>query len=92
MPEVPIPDPLYKEAKQKADENGLSLEMFVAEAVRLHLDDEAKEPDGITLTAEQVQIIRQGQEEMKAGKFLTLEQMEERSAARRATWLAENQL
>jgi hypothetical protein len=62
-----------------------SVETFVVEAVQLRLQDEP-----LRLSPEQVAIIRQSQAEIKAGKGLTMEQVETRLATKKAEWLAAN--
>ena len=89
MFEVSIPDHIYQQARQAAEANHVTLAQFVAEAVQLHLEDT---PESFTLSPEQVAKIRRGQAEIKAGKFLTFEQVNERSAASKAAWLQENPL
>lgn len=90
MHTVRLPDPLYMEAHRAASANGVSIESFVADAVQLHLHDE---PDGnqrVVLTAEQVNIIERGRSDIRAGKGLTMDQVERDLAAKKAEWLEAN--
>jgi hypothetical protein len=85
MYDIPIPDSLYQQATQAAQAHHVSVETFVVEAVQLRLQDEP-----LRLSPEQVAIIRQSQAEIKAGKGLTMEQVETRLATKKAEWLAAN--
>jgi predicted transcriptional regulator len=87
MYDVRVSDSLYRQASQAAQAQQVSLEAFAEQAVQLHFH----EPKAITLTAGQMADIRNGQAEIKAGKFLATEQVEQRSAANKVKWLEENQ-
>ena len=88
--EITIPDQLYSQAQHAAASLGLSVDRYMADALQVHLREEKHGPDALRLTSEQAAFIRKGQAEVKAGKFLTMEQVEERSAADTAEWLEEN--
>jgi predicted transcriptional regulator len=89
MHHVQIPDPLYVELQRAAEANGVTVESFVREAVQLYLH-EKPETGSIQLTPRQVAIIRKGQAEIKAGKFLTSEQVKAELNADKAAWLQAN--
>ena len=91
MYEVRIPDQIYKQAAQAADAQHMSLEEFVAEAVQLHLYEEETDEPSVQLTREQIAIIRKSQAEIKAGKGLTMDQVEKRLASKKAAWLESHQ-
>jgi len=88
---VPLPDPLYIEAQRAAAASGVSLESFIVDAVQLHLNDEPEEKRSLTLSDEQAKIIELGRADIKAGKGLTMEQVEKKLAAKKAAWLQANQ-
>lgn len=86
--EVTLPDPLYGELERVSTQTGVSFDRIIREAVQLHLYDVGHKR--LTLTDSQTEKVRQTLAEVKAGKFLTLDQMEERQAATRAAWLTES--
>ena len=86
MRTVALPDSVYAEAARAAAANGVSLEAFVAEAVRLHAEDEAP----LVLTEEQAAKVREAQASVRAGRVLTSEELKAKLAARRAEWLVAN--
>ena len=90
MHTIPLPDPLYIEAQRAATACGMSIESFIVEAVRLHLDDDLHEENIVVLAPEQVAIVRRGQSDIKAGRGATMEQAEQRLAAKKAAWLQTN--
>ena len=83
---VVLPDPVYAQAARVAAEMGQSVEEFVAEAVRLHVREEPP----LVLTPEQVEAVRRGQEDVRAGRVFTLAESKERLAEARAEWLSAN--
>jgi hypothetical protein len=87
MHNVQLSDQLFIEAQRKAAAAGMSVERFVADAVLLHLHDDLGDQPSVTLTPEQIAIVRKSQEEIKSGKGLTMEQVEQRLAANKAAWL-----
>jgi hypothetical protein len=90
MHNVPLPEDLYQQAILAAKAQHVSLESLVAEAVQVYLLEEPEQEGEIVLTPEQVAKIRKSQAEIKAGRFLTMEQVREQSAARRVAWLEAN--
>lgn len=91
MYEVRIPDQVYQQAAQAADAQNVSLEEFVTEAVQLLLHDQAGERQNVRLTPEQITIIRKSQAEIRAGEGLTMSQVEERLASKKAEWIEAHQ-
>lgn len=89
MYQIRIPDDVYRRAVEAASSQCVSLEEFVTEALRLHLG-EVKYEKVVTLTPEQIAVVRESQAEIKAGKGLTIELVEEQLAAKRAEWLKTN--
>ena len=87
---IPLPDSIYSEVERAAEARGLTVERFFQEAVQLHLTEELHEPKPLRLTDEQASLVRQAQADVRAGNFLTMEQVEERHAANRAAWLKAN--
>ena len=88
--EINIPDTLYSEAQSAAAADGLSLDRYLADLLKLHLRSKAKNGTTLRLSAEQIDFIRQGQADAKAGNCLTMELLEERSALNKAAWHKEN--
>ena len=86
MHDVRLSESLYRQATDAARAQRVSVEEFVSEAVQLRLRD----PGAITLTSEQLAKVRHAQAQVKAGEVLTMEQVEQRSAANRAKWPEEN--
>ena len=89
MRSVALSDPMYDEAARAAAARGQSLEEFVAEAVRLHANDEEDEAP-LVLTPEQIAKVRKAQEDVRAGRVFTLEESRERLAKVQAEWLEAN--
>ncbi|HEY3780670.1 MAG TPA: hypothetical protein VGL56_06275 [Fimbriimonadaceae bacterium] len=83
MYEIRIPDHIYKQATLAAQTHHVSLEEFVIEALQIHAQNDHP---SVKLSPEQIAIIRQGQAEIKTGKFLTSEQIKSDLAANRAAW------
>ena len=86
--EVIIPDQLFSEAQRMAEQTGVSLDRFVSEAVELHLGDEFCGP---TPRPELISSLRKAEDDVRAGNGLTMAQVEESLAAKRAAWLQANQ-
>jgi hypothetical protein len=80
---IPIPDPLYSEAERIAAATGVSIEAFVQEALRLHLDEDGP----IRLSTEQVSRVRQAEAEIDAGEGLSMKELREHFAAKTAAWM-----
>ena len=85
MQNVPLPDSIYAEAARAAAATGLSLELFVAEAVQLHVAEQADE--ALILTPEQISIVRRSQDDIRSGRGMTMEQAKESLADNKASWL-----
>jgi hypothetical protein len=85
--EVSIPDQLVGQAQRAASEIGVSFDRFVTEAVQLHLEDEHPEPKP---TPELIAKLRNAEAEIDAGKGMTMAQVEQSLAAKRAAWLQAN--
>jgi hypothetical protein len=90
MHPVPIPDQLYLQARQAAKATGQSLEMFVAEALQLRLNDDLSESQELRLTPDQVASLRIAQDGVKGGAGLTMQQVEENLAASMSEWRRAN--
>jgi len=73
MHSVSLPDPLFVEAQRAAAASGLSVEAYVQEAVKLHIQEDSP----IKLTPEQVAIIAAAEADIDAGNFYTAPQMRE---------------
>lgn len=86
MRNVPLPDPLYDEALQVAESQGLSLEAFVADAVRSSLTEGDVGDD--FFTPEILAEIDVAASETREGKNITMEEMRASLAARREAWLS----
>jgi len=84
MHTISLSDPIYVEAQRAAAASGLSVEAYVEEALRLHIQDDAP----IILTPEQVALITQAEADIDAGKGLTMEQVRAELAANRVAWQA----
>jgi hypothetical protein len=91
MAQIELSDQLFAEAQRKAAAVGMSVDRFVADAVQLHLHEALDDTRSISLTSEQVATIRQSQAEIKSGKGLTMEQVDQQLAAKRAAWLKTHQ-
>ncbi len=89
MPDVPIPDDLYSEAKRAAAASGRSVEMFVAEAVQVYMAQPTDNQDELVLTPEQLEAVRKAQAEIKAGQVYTIEQGREQLNAHKTAWRKE---
>lgn len=91
MREVPISDPLYVEVQRAAIAQGVSIERFVREAVQLRLADDLEQPQPFVLSEEQEAAVMEAQAEVKAGRYLTLDQLDAIHQANRARWISENE-
>lgn len=85
MPSVDLSDRLYLQLERAARTNGVSVEEFVADRLEAELEDEP-----FVFTPEQEAKVLQGLEDVKAGRFFTMEEVEEHLAANRAAWKAAN--
>ena len=90
MRSITIPDHLYVEVQRAAEASGVSVDYFVSEALQLHLGDEHYELDAPKLTPSQVAGGRKARASIAAGKGLTMAQVEQNLAARKAAWLQAN--
>ena len=88
--EINIPDGLYSEAQTAASAHGLSIDRFMADLLRVHLRTQKPSGPALKLSPEQIDFIRRGQADARAGNILTMEQVDERSAANKAAWREEN--
>lgn len=86
MVQVALPDPVYAEAARVAAACGRSVEEFVVEAVRVHVQEESP----LVLTEEQSAAVRRGLADVRAGRVYSLEESKARLAEVRAAWLAAN--
>ena len=86
MYDVRISDSLYERASEAAKAQHVSVDTYIEQVVQKSLLD----PEAITLTPEQMAKVRHAQAQAKAGQVLTMEQVEQRSAANRAKWQEEN--
>jgi len=89
--EITLPDGLYSEAQSAATARGLSLDRYMADLLKVHLRAGKSEPV-LKLSPEQIEFIRQGQTDALAGNVLTLEQLDELSAADKAAWREESRV
>lgn len=89
MYQVQISQSIYEQAASAALSEHVSLEEFVEAAVRMRLEDEWMESEVLTLSPEQLVKVQKAQDEIDAGKFLTLEQLDERLLAKKTQWAAE---
>jgi len=85
--EVTIPDPIFDQAQRAATASGVSIDRFLSEAVRFWFDDE---PRGPIATPELIAALRKAEADIDAGKGLTMAQLDESLAAKRAAWLKAN--
>jgi len=86
--EVTIPDQILSQAQHMALKAGVSFDQFITEAVELRLEDGY---DGPIPTPELVASLRQAEGEIDSGKGLTMSQVDQNLAAKRAAWLQANQ-
>lgn len=84
MRHIALPDPLYAEAQKAAALQGVSLERFVREAVRLYLKDESA---ALKLAPEQAESLRAAIAEADAGYVLTPSEAEAEHQAMRRDWI-----
>ena len=87
MVDIRISENLFERASLAAKAENVSVEQFVAQAVQLRLQD-----DVLRLTPDQADKVRKGQAEIREGRFLTMDQLDERSAAIKAKWREDNPL
>jgi len=85
--EVKIPDELYSQVQRFVYSNGISVDRFMSDAVRLHLSDDLEEPQNLKLSLEQVTNLREAQAAIKSGGGLTIRQVEQRLADKKTAWL-----
>lgn len=85
MTHVAFPDPIYDKAVRAARASGVSVEEWLVRTVVAGLDEER-----FVLTPEQEASVRQSQEDIRAGRFSTLDEAFARLDARKAAYLAEN--
>jgi hypothetical protein len=90
MHQIEISDHLYSEASRKAAASGLSIERFVAEAVRLHLHDDLTPTEPVRLTNAQIAILRQAEADIDAGLGFTMKQVEDHLEPKKAEWRKAN--
>jgi len=82
MYDIQIPDPLFAEAQRAAAAGGLTVEAYVQEALRLHLEENAP----VQLTAEQLAIIAKAEAAIDAGNFFTAGQMQGYFTKKKSAW------
>lgn len=85
--EVTIPDQLYSQARRAADETGVSFDRFIADAVSLHVEEEREGP---LPTPELIASLKKAETDVDAGNGLTMAQVEQSLATKRAAWLQAN--
>jgi hypothetical protein len=88
MYDVRISDSLYERARRAASAQHVSVDDFIEQVLQKSLHD----PGAITLTPEQMTKVHHAQAQVKAGQVLTIEQVEQRSAANRAKWPEESRI
>ena len=81
---IALPESLYAEVVQAAKEKGVSLELFVSEALQRYMDSESP---SLVLTESQSETIRKSQQELKEGKGQTTEQVRENLEKKKQEWL-----
>jgi len=86
MRNIPLPDPLYAAAERAAKANGLSVEVYVQEALQTQLDEDSA---GM-LTLEQVTLIGRAEAEIDAGDFFTADQVREHFDMKSPEWTTKN--
>jgi hypothetical protein len=86
MYDVRISDSLYEQASQAARAQHLSVDDFIEQVIKKSLRD----PEALTLTPEQLRKVRHAQEDVNAGRVLTLDEAKADQAAHRTAWLAAN--
>lgn len=85
--EVTIPDQLFDQAQRVAVERGVSFDRFLSEAVEFRLEEEPAVP---VPTPELIAALRKAEADIRAGHGLTMAQVEESLAERKAAWLQAN--
>ena len=85
MYDVHLSKSTYEQVATAALAECVTVDEFIEEAVQLRLRD----PEAMTLPPDQMAKVRRAQAQVKAGRVLTMEQVEQRSAANRAKWLEE---
>lgn len=81
---IALPESLYAEAAKAAQLQGVSLELFVSEAVQSYMDYHSHQ---VELSESQVEAIRRSQEELKAGQGLTMGELRENLDRKKQAWL-----
>jgi hypothetical protein len=81
---IALPESLHAEVVQAAKERGVSLELFVSEALQRYMDSESP---SLVLTESQSETIRKSQQELKEGKGQTTEQVRENLEKKKQEWL-----
>lgn len=85
MPSVQLSERAYRKVEAAAEAEGVSIEEYVEHALDPELEDEP-----FVLSPEQEAKVCQGLEDVKAGRVLTMEQVQEHLTANRAAWKAAN--
>jgi len=90
--QVQLADELYKRAQLKASEAGYaSVDEYIAEAVALHLTDDAEQEDlDHRFTPEVIAGLEQISAEMHAGKTVSMEEVDKHLAEVRQAWLKDH--
>ena len=84
MEQISIPAPLYSEVQRVALTSGISVESLVAFALESYLHDE---PAIYALTPEQIDIVRRGQAEIRAGGGMASDDLRDELEAHKKAWL-----
>ena len=88
--EVDLPEGVYRKASDIADADNRTLESVVREAVASYIKNAAPDEEFITLTPEQLDRVRRSQEEHRAGKSLSSEELRAKHEQFRRNWIEEN--
>jgi hypothetical protein len=93
MQQVQLADELYKQAQLKASEEGhASVDEYTAEAVTLHLTDDAEGDENLDhrFTPEVIAGLEQISAEMHAGKTVSMEEGDKHLVDVRQAWLKDH--
>jgi len=89
MRQIELSENIFIEASRQAEASGVSVQTFISDVLNRHLGLKS-EAEALRLTPEQAELVRHTQGEVRAGRYLTLDQVKEDLAANRAKWLSAN--
>ena len=84
--ELSIPNTVYSQAQRIAKQSGLSVERFVLDALRLHMESAAGDEGAVVLSPEQVAAVHAAQEDVKAGRVFTPSEIRAHFQAKHEGW------